>query len=129
MISFRIASCFALAATAAMAGLYDAPWAVVEGADPSSVRKEFTPAITQVDGKSTRTTRETDPLEPGKHQIKIRFQTGRVAQAPSEEERLLELELEACTRYRIAAQRTTGTQWEPKVYSEKIGECTQRFTR
>jgi hypothetical protein len=59
--------------------------------------------------------------------VKIRFQTGRVAQSPAEEERLLDLDLEGCTRYRIAAQRTTGTQWQPKVYSEKIGECTRKF--
>jgi hypothetical protein len=118
---------FSLAAGTALAGPYDRPWSVVEGADPSTVRKEFRPAITQIDGRSTRDPRESDALEPGKHQVKIRFETGRVTQSPAEAERLLELELAPCTRYRIAAQRTTGTQWEPKVYSEKIGECARKF--
>ncbi|HZZ94624.1 MAG TPA: hypothetical protein VFE23_18820 [Usitatibacter sp.] len=130
MTASRAACLFAFAATAAAAaGMYDQPWSIVEGADESTVRKEFRPAITQIDGKSTRNTVESDPLAPGKHQVKIRFQTGRVAQSPADEERLLELELEACTRYRIAAQRTTGTNWQPKVYTEKIGECAQKFTR
>jgi len=124
----RLLPCaLALLATSALAGPYDSPWAIVEGADPSSVRNEFRPAITQIDGKSTRDTRESDALPPGRHQVKVRFQTGRVSQAPGEEERLLDLDLEGCTRYRIAAQRTTGTQWQPKVYSEKIGECTRKF--
>jgi len=117
----------AFAATAAAAGMYDGPCAIVEGADPSTVRNEFRPAITQIDGKSTRDTRESEPVSPCRHQVKIRFQTGRVSQSPAEEERLLDLDLEGCTRYRIAAQRTSGTQWQPKVYSEKIGECARKF--
>ena len=129
MIRHSLALLFACAATAAAAGAYDRPWSIVEGADPSSVRQEFRPAITQVDGKSTRSTVESDALEPGKHQVKIRFETGRVNQSSAEAERLLDLDLEACTRYRIAAQRTTGTQWEPKVYSEKIGECVRKFAK
>jgi hypothetical protein len=116
----------ALAAFAAFAA-YDRPWSIVEGADASTVRKEFRPAITQIDGQSTRNTLESDALEPGKHQVKIRFETGRVNQSKDEEERVLDLELAPCTRYRIAAARTTGTQWEPKVYTEKIGECVKKF--
>ena len=116
----------ALAATAA-AAQYDRPWSVVEGADPSSVRKEFRPAITQIDGKSTRDPKDSNAVAPGRHQVKVRFETGRVTQSPEEMERLLDLDLAPCTRYRIAAQRTTGTQWEPKVYTEKIGECARKF--
>jgi len=118
--------CFTVAATAA-AAQYDRPWSIVEGADESTVRKEFRPAITQIDGKSTRDPRDSNPVEPGKHQVKIRFETGRVTQSPEEMERMLDLELAPCMRYRIAAQRTTGTKWEPKVYTEKIGECTRKF--
>ena len=118
---------FALAATAAAAAGYDRPWSVVEPADESQVRKEFRPAITQIDGKSTREPRDSNAVEPGRHTVKVRFETGRVTQSPEEMERLLDLDLAPCTRYRIAAQRTTGTQWEPKVYPEKIGECTKKF--
>jgi len=122
-----LALLFACVATAAAAAGYDQPWSIVEGADESTVRKEFRPAITQIDGQSTRSPRESDALPPGKHQVKIRFETGRVSQSPAEAERVLDLDLQACTRYRIAAARTTGTQWEPKVYTEKIGECAKKF--
>lgn len=123
--------CWAAAALSASAALaaYDKPWAVVESADPSQTRQEFAVAITQVDGKSTRSPRESDALEPGRHVVRVRFETARVQQGEAEKSRDLELVLEPCTRYRIAARRTqpTGTQWEPKVYSEAIGECKRKF--
>ncbi len=108
---------------------FSEPWAIVEGGDRSQVREEFRPAITQVDGHSTRNTVRSDPLPPGKHVITIRFETGRVAQAPSEVSREVEIDAEACTRYRIVARRTGGTNWEPKVYSEPIGECAKKFKK
>ena len=131
MTTYRTALLVGLAGAAisAHAGMFDQPWSIVEGADASSVREEFRPAITQIDGKSTRDARESDPLAPGAHTVKVRFQTGRVVQSKEEEERMLELTLEPCTRYRIAAARTTGTQWQPKVYSEKIGECARKFQK
>jgi len=116
----------AAAATWAASG-FESPWAIVETADKSDVRKEFPIAITQVDGKSTRDPRQSDPIAPGKHVITVRFSTGRVTQSPAEEVREIQMDLEACTLYRIAAKRTTGTNWEPKVYSEPLGECTKKF--
>jgi len=127
MSRIRTWAAVAFAASGAWAGMYDRPWATIEAADRSEARQEFPPAITQVDGQSTRNPRESDPLEPGKHTVKIRFETGRVTQGPGDETRDLDLVLEACTRYRIAARRTTGKQWEPKVYQEKIGECARKF--
>jgi hypothetical protein len=129
MMRIRMWAVSALAATAALAGPYDKPWAVVESGDRSETRQEFPASITQVDGKSTRSPRETDALEPGKHTIRVRFDTARVQQSEAEKSRDLEITLEPCTRYRIAARRTqpTGTQWEPKVYSEAIGECKRKF--
>ena len=124
LLAVAAASC---AASATAATQFKEPWAIVEGGDESKVRKEFRPAITQIDGHSTRNTVRSDPLPPGKHVVTIRFETGRVAQAPSEVTREVEIEAEACTRYRIVAARTTGTNWEPKVYSEPIGECKKKF--
>ena len=118
--------CLAAASLAALAA-YEGPWAIVEAADPSQVRQEFTPALTQVDGATPRSPLRSDPLAPGKHSVRIRFETARVAQGPGDEYRELDLDLQPCTRYRIAAQRTQGKQWEPKVYTEKIGECARKF--
>lgn len=122
-----IAAATLSAASAIAANQFKEPWAIVEQGDKSEVRKEFRPAITQIDGHSTRDPRRSDPIPPGKHVVTIRFETGRVAQAPSEVTREVELDLEACTRYRIVARRTEGTNWEPKVYSEPIGECKKKF--
>ncbi|HEX4781369.1 MAG TPA: hypothetical protein VH301_11490 [Usitatibacter sp.] len=117
----------ATATASVAAGMYDKPWAIVESADASSVRKEFPAAITRIDGQSTRNSRESDPIEPGKHTVTVRFSTARVTQSPAEEVREVPLDLAPCTRYRIAAQRTEGTQWKPQVYSEPIGECKRKF--
>jgi hypothetical protein len=112
-----------------VAGPYSQPYALVEAGDANGARNEFRPAITQVDGKSTRNTRQADPIEPGKHRITIRFETARVQQSPSEVSRDVEMDLEGCTRYMIVARRTQGTAWEPKVYSEPIGECKRKFKK
>jgi hypothetical protein len=123
----HLPACLAFAALAAVAGPYDKPYALVEAADRSSTREEFPPAISKVDGKSTRNPRKSDPIEPGKHRITVRFETARVAQNAAETTRELELDLQACTRYRIAARRVDSVNWEPKVYSEPIAECVKKF--
>jgi hypothetical protein len=119
----------ALAACGAFAGMYDKPYALVEAGDRSQVREEFPPAITQVDGKSTRNPRKSDPIEPGKHRVTVRFETGRVAQGAAETSREVELDMQACTRYRIAARRVDSVNWEPKVYPEPITECAKKFKK
>ena len=116
-------------ATGALAGPYDQPYALVETGDRSDVREEFPAAITRIDGKSTRNPRRSDPIEPGKRVVTVRFETSRVSQSPEEVARELQMDLEACTRYRIVARRTGGTNWEPKVYSEPIGECVRKFKK
>src|SRR5512135_2123878 len=108
------------ACTTAVAGVYDQPWSMVEPGDRSEVRKEFPAAITQIDGQSVRDTRRPDAVAPGKHSVTIRFETGRVNQSESEATRVVEMELAPCTRYRVVAQRQTGTKWEPQVYPEPI---------
>jgi len=120
---------FTLACGTALAGPYDQAWSIVESGDRSDTRQEFPVAITQVDGQSTRNPRGGDALAPGKHTVRVRFETARVQQSEDEKSRELDLTLAPCTRYRIAARRTkpTGTEWEPKVYEEKIGECARKF--
>jgi hypothetical protein len=128
MLSQRAGACLAgLAAAVVMAGPYDSPYALVEAGDPNAARNEFAPAITRVDGESTRDPRRTDPIAPGKHRVTVRFETARVTQSPQEVSREVELDLAACTRYRIVARRTEGTNWEPHVYQEPIGECAKKF--
>ena len=121
------ACCSAFFAAAAVAGPYDSPYAIVEAGDANGAREEFRPAITRIDGESTRDPRRSDPIAPGKHVVTIRFETARVVQSGKETSRDLELDLAACTRYRVVARRTGGTNWEPHVYQEPIGECAKKF--
>src|SRR5262249_4631161 len=105
------------------------PYALIEAGDPLQVRKEFTPAITQIDGDSTMRVVRGQAIPPGPHKVKVRFATGRVVQSPAEEEREITIDAKACGRYRVVAARTKGTEWEPKVYEEKIGECVKKFQK
>ena len=124
----RILALAAFASLGAFAGLYDQPYSLVEPADPSKVREEFSPAITQIDGKSTRSPRRPDPVEPGQHTVTVRFETGRVAQGPDEVSRDVQIDMKPCVRYRIAAKRV-GINWEPRIYQEPIGECNKKFNK
>jgi len=129
MTARRVLACAAFVATGALAGPFDQPYAVVEAGDANAAREEFVPAISQVDGKSTRNVRKSDPIAPGKHRITVRFETARAPQSPAEIAREVEMDLEPCTLYRIVAKRTGGTNWEPKVYSEPLGECVRKFNK
>ena len=120
--SAMLASTYAIAA-----GVYDGPYALIETGDPSEVRREFRPAITQIDGVSSERTARSNPVAPGKHKVMVRFQTGRVTQSPAEEQREIEIDAKPCVRYRVVAARTKGTDWEPKAYEEKIGECVKKY--
>jgi hypothetical protein len=119
----------ALAATPAFAGMYDQPYAIVEAGAPSDVRKEATPAITKVDGKSTHNPRRTEPIPPGKHQVTLHFQSARGRFRPEFQD--IELDLEACTLYRVVAvyEVKMGPDWKPKVYSEPIRDCRKKFSK
>ena len=116
-----------LAATTAFAGMYDQPYALVERGAASETRKEATLAITKVDGVGTRNSRKTDPIAPGKHRLTLHVESARGEFRPEFQD--IELDLEACTRYRVVAsyELKTGPDWKPKVYAEPIGECRKRF--
>jgi hypothetical protein len=129
MLCRRVLACAAFMATSALAGPYDQPYAIIEVGDKNPARDEHVPAITQIDGKSTRNTRKTDPIEPGKHRVRVRFETARVQQSPAEAQRDIEMNLEGCTLYRVVAKRTDGTNWEPKFYSQPLGECAKKFKK
>src|SRR5918993_4357532 len=118
-----------LAIPAAFAGMYDQPYAIVESGAASELRKEARVAITQVDGKTTRNRRRSDPITPGKHLINLHFESARGIFRPTFLD--VEVDLQACTLYRIVAnyESKTGGDWKPKVYSEPLGECVKKFKK
>ena len=119
----------AFAAFAALAGPYDQPYALVESGDASEVYKEARLAINKIDGASPRDPRKSDPLPPGKHVVDLHFESARGTFRP--EYQSVQLDLEACTRYRIVAayESKLGPEWKPKVYAEPIGECRKKFAK
>lgn len=116
-----------LATGAVWAGPYDQPYALVESGDTSEVRKESALAITDIDGSRVHNPRRSDALPPGKHRITLHYATARGQFRP--EYQVIEMDLEACTRYRVVAsyEVRTGPEWKPKVYAEPIGECARKF--
>ena len=119
----------ALVATAAFAGMYDQPYALVERGTASETRREATLAITRVDGETTRNSRKTDPIPPGKHRITVHFESARFNFNPKYQD--IELDLEPCTRYIIVAsyEIKSGPNWKPRIYAEPIGECRKKFSK
>jgi hypothetical protein len=123
-----VATLLALAtSTAIAAGMYDKPYAIVERGDNSEVRKEAQVGIVKVDGPRTRNVRRTDPIAPGKHTVTLHFTSARGVFRPEYQD--LEIDMAACTRYRVVAQYEgrTGGDWKPDNTSEPIGECRRKF--
>jgi hypothetical protein len=118
-----------LAVPAAFAGMYDQPYAIVESGGASDVRKEARLSISKVDGRTTSNPRRSDPIAPGKHRITVHFESARGVFRPEFMD--LDIDLEACTRYRIVAnyEVKTGPDWKPMVSSEPIGECVKKFKK
>lgn len=114
---------------AAAAGMYDRPYALVERGDASATRNEAPVAVTKVDGRSARDPRTTDPLPPGRHVVTLHFETARGAFRPEYLD--LEMDVAACTRYRIVAshENRMGPDWKPRVYAEPIKECERKFSK
>ncbi len=115
------------ASASARAGMYDKPYAIVEAGDRSDIRKEARASVSMIDGKTTRNPRKSDPVEPGKHVVRVTFSSARGSFSPAYID--LEMPLEACTLYRVVAayEFKTGPDWKPKVYSEPIGSCRKKF--
>ena len=115
----------AFAALAATAGLYDQPWALAQAGDASPNRKEVGVAVTQIDGKTHRGL----PVEPGRHKVTLHFESARGTFRP--EFRELDVDFQPCTRHRFVAkyENPTGPDWEPRVYTEPIGECRKKFMK
>jgi hypothetical protein len=119
---------FGLVATAALAGAYDQPWAVIESGKKSDTKLEHPIAITKVDGADVKTRTKTGAIAPGAHTVTFYFHKASSGKA-GVDTRDLQMNLEGCTRYRVVAalDSKTATNWEPKVYPEPIGECQKKF--
>jgi hypothetical protein len=132
----RVAATLSLVLVAACASQesyesYDSPYAVVEPGSPSAARRELPVFIHDVDGQIPVSQRYGIPVPPGKHSVVVNFSSDSIEGSADKHSRTVQLDAEPCTRYRIVARHTqlTHVDWEPVVYSERIGECTKRFAR
>jgi len=120
----------ALIAACANTGIYDEPYALVEGGTRSAVRKELPAFINAVDGQTTFSRRYyPTPVKPGKHLLDVYFG---LADGPTYKQyRRIELDAAECTRYRIVAHygNLTHVEWSPVIYAEPIGECLAKFAQ
>jgi hypothetical protein len=124
-----LAAVAAFGTLSAAAGMYDKPWALAEMGGVSPTRNEARVAITKIDGKSTRNTKKSDPIEPGKHTVTLHFESARGVFRPEYQE--VQMDFDPCTRYLFTAKYEvkTGPDWKPSVYSEPIGECRSKFMK
>jgi hypothetical protein len=107
---------------------FDAPYALVEVGPISAARKELPVIINAIDGDYLLNPR-SGPIRPGKHQLEIQFST---RDGPYwKRKKMVELDAQPCTRYRIVAQynNLTNVEWTPVIYPEPIGECLAKFAR
>lgn len=121
----------ALCAACASEPGYDSPYALVEPGSPSAARRELPVFIHDIDGQAPVSQRYGIPVQPGKHSVVVNFSSDSVAGSADKHVRTVQLDAQPCMRYRIVARHTqlTHVEWEPVVYSEPIGECSQRFAR
>jgi len=116
------------ATTAAFAqGMYSSPYAIVETGQRDDINRYATVGITKVDGKSTADPRRTDPIPPGKHVIRIAFDSGRGRFQP--DYRDVQIDFEPCKLYTVVAkyENRLGPDWEVKVGEQPLGECLRKF--
>ena len=107
---------------------FDAPYALVEVGPISAARKELPVIINAIDGDYLLNPR-SGPIRPGKHQLEIQFST---RDGPYwKRKKMVELDAQPCTRYRIVARydNLTNVEWTPVIYPEPIGECVAKFAR
>ena len=110
-------------------GYYDPPYALVESGFGSPLRKELPVVIQAIDGETTIYARASGPIKPGRRVVDVYLGT-RVGPY-WKQLRQVEIDADACTRYRIVAgyQNLTHIEWTPVIYREPIGECLAELRR
>ena len=84
--------------------------------------------MVKVDGVD-RAINRNDPVAPGMHQVMVSVPGPQGMSSPGRD--TLSIEAKPCTRYRLAARRSsrTATDWSAFVAEvEPIGECQKKFS-
>ena len=125
----RLLAVSLLLSTAALAGPYDQPYAIITVDRAKSADPNLRPVIVnRVDGESVLTTDNRAVVAPGKHQVTIDLPPRKGFKTATQH--TFELDAQPCTRYHVAAKLDSATtqDWKPVVRSEEpIGECRTKF--
>ena len=112
------------------AGPYDQPYALFQ-ARAKSAAQDLAPAtVMKVDGQNTKKPGRSDPVPPGKHAIEVSVPGAKGVSNPDRQ--TLEIDAKPCTRYFLAAKRSSPTakDWQAFVEREEsIGECKAKFMK
>ena len=102
-----------------------APYAVFEAARHSAIRDIHPATIMRVDDAPTIRPYRTDPVAPGLHTIEVSLPGPLVMGSQTKRQQLV-IDAQPCTRYFIAAKRSSRTARDWRAYiegSEPIAEC------
>jgi len=117
-----------LSASAAIAGPFDQPWAIITtDRSPSADYRQLPVIVNRVDGVNADTQLNRSIVQPGLREVTIDVPPRKGFPAT---QHTFMLTAEPCTRYNVAAElkTTTGQEWKPVVRSqERIGECESKF--
>ena len=111
----------------AAAGPWDQPYVLFEGEKASQTRDTQPARIIAIDGVQVRTGR-TEPVAPGMRKVEVSLPGKKGMSNPIRE--TMEIDAKACTRYRLAAKRSSRTDDDWKAFiaqEESIGECKKKF--
>jgi hypothetical protein len=124
----RLLAASLLISTAALAGPYDQPYAIITVDRAKAADPNLRPVIVnRVDGETVSSDNRA-VVAPGKHQVTIDLPPRKGFRTATQH--TFEIDAKACTRYNVAARLASSTtqDWTPVVRStERIGECETKF--
>jgi hypothetical protein len=124
----RLLAASLLLSTAAVAGPYDQPYAIITvDRAPSSDPNLLPVIVNRIDGETALSDNKA-VVAPGKRQVTIDVPPRKGFRQATQH--TFEVDARACTRYFVAAKLDTRTtqDWTPVVRSEeRIGECEKKF--
>ena len=124
----RLLAASLLVSTAALAGPYDQPYAIITVDRARAADPNLRPVIVnRVDGETVPSDNRA-VVAPGKHQVTIDLPPRKGFRTATQH--TFEIDAKACTRYNVAARLASSTtqDWTPVVRStERIGECETKF--
>lgn len=126
MKNLVIAALFA--PSAALAGLYDQPYSIIQTDPARSADHLIRPVlVNRVDGVNALADNRA-VVEPGRHAVTVDLHPRQGFHIATQA--TFDLDTKPCTRYYVVArlETATGQKWAPVVRSEEpIGECRTKF--